>query len=265
MRYRLSGRVPSSGTQAFTLIELLVVVAIIALLVAILLPSLQRAREQAKAVVCSSQLKQISYALLYYIEDYDGWMPVSRHSDNTAKWSGIIRPYLLDDGLYEYIARGEKVPSGNPNIDEDKIYVCPSNPYRYGSHNPNDGLLRNYVYNAQGMQWYEPSVLFVHRKYNSIGSPSERIAIADGWLGGFAEFSALHWTPWYYEIFGEDSYLIPPNPKPSDFGTHWKQVATLHPGKMANLAWADGHANPNTGWQIHQHNLVWVDIVQLKP
>jgi len=57
---------------AFTLIELLVVIAIIALLMGILMPSLKKARDQAKAVVCGAHLKGLGVALRMYLDDYDG-------------------------------------------------------------------------------------------------------------------------------------------------------------------------------------------------
>jgi len=57
----------------FTLIELLVVVAIIALLVSILLPSLSKAREQAKAAVCGSQLRTFGHAMVYYEDQFDSF------------------------------------------------------------------------------------------------------------------------------------------------------------------------------------------------
>ncbi len=67
----MPSRVQPRGRAGFTLIELLVVVAIIALLISILLPSLNNAREQAKEVTDRSNLRQILQAMMYYAEDHD--------------------------------------------------------------------------------------------------------------------------------------------------------------------------------------------------
>lgn len=71
-----ANRLKNRGCRAFTLIELLVVVAIIAVLMAILLPALSSAREQAKAVKCLSNLKQIGNVVFTYTNEYDGYIPM---------------------------------------------------------------------------------------------------------------------------------------------------------------------------------------------
>lgn len=65
-----------SGSRGFTLIEVLVVVAIIALLISILLPSLAAARNQAKLVTCQANLKQIATSITSYQTEYGGHVPV---------------------------------------------------------------------------------------------------------------------------------------------------------------------------------------------
>jgi len=71
--------------KGFTLIELLVVIAIISLLIAILLPALQRVKKQARAVVCQVNLKQWASAVALYTEDNHGHLP-SEASGNVSMW-----------------------------------------------------------------------------------------------------------------------------------------------------------------------------------
>ncbi len=94
---------PCHRKRGFTLIELLVVVAIIALLIAILLPSLSRAREQAYQVKCAANLNQIFKGMYYYAEDKkngNGYLPqLSFQSTldliNKANWKGSIWCYQI--------------------------------------------------------------------------------------------------------------------------------------------------------------------------
>ena len=61
-------------SSGFTLVELLVVIGLIAVLMSLLLPAISRAQQQANAVVCQSNLRQIGMSLLNYADGHDGWL-----------------------------------------------------------------------------------------------------------------------------------------------------------------------------------------------
>ncbi len=81
--------------SAFTLIELLVVVSIIALLVAVLLPNLQSARNQAKRVACLSKLRELGRFNQFYTDEYDNRFPRSHHSAGFGFQNGLPWGYAF--------------------------------------------------------------------------------------------------------------------------------------------------------------------------
>jgi len=86
-------------TKGFTLVELLVVIAIIGVLVALLLPAVQAARESARRMTCSNNLKQIGLAVLLY-EDNKKELPYTRR-DQRETAHLLLLPYLEQANLHD--------------------------------------------------------------------------------------------------------------------------------------------------------------------
>ncbi len=117
--------------RGFTLIELLVVVAIIALLISILLPSLQRARDGAKAVVCASNMRQIATAVgLYLNENRDILPPSYVYPREDGSWGVFDNEQSPDGSTYGYLHWSHFLYSGG-EVKED-AFQCPS--MRNGGH-----------------------------------------------------------------------------------------------------------------------------------
>jgi len=98
--------------RGFTLVELLVVIAIIALLMAILLPALQRAKEHAKRIVCGNNLRQIGLSMTMYGEDNDAKLPLNARGNWLWDISYSTTDYIMATG-------GER-----------KTFYCPSDPLK---------------------------------------------------------------------------------------------------------------------------------------
>src|SRR5688572_8271843 len=97
-------RVPPRRTTGFTLVELLVVIAIIGVLVALLLPAVQAAREAARRMQCSNKLKQLSLAMHNYHDAFLVLPPQSlpAHGSNDAwGWGPMVFPFMELKALYD--------------------------------------------------------------------------------------------------------------------------------------------------------------------
>jgi prepilin-type N-terminal cleavage/methylation domain-containing protein/prepilin-type processing-associated H-X9-DG protein len=126
-------RPPHRPATAFTLIELLVVIALIAILAALLLPALSRAREKANAAYCLNNLKQWGLATQLFASENDDLLPKDGSPNGTAIDEGWYNDLPRVIGLRTY----KEMPwRTNASVDPGRsIWVCPSNTRRSNGNN----------------------------------------------------------------------------------------------------------------------------------
>jgi prepilin-type N-terminal cleavage/methylation domain-containing protein/prepilin-type processing-associated H-X9-DG protein len=114
----------------FTLVELLVVIAIIGVLVALLLPAVQAAREAARRMNCGSNLRQVGLALQNYHDTYN-YLPPRSFTNPDRNWMLLVLPFMEGRNVYDKYdqTKAWNVAANQIPVNSTvKVYICPSAP-----------------------------------------------------------------------------------------------------------------------------------------
>ena len=228
--------------KAFTLIELLVVIAIIAVLMAILFPALNRAREQGKRAACLNNMKQLALAWIMYADENDdrivngeaynggdGLAPVPTGGIHAGEqwWTGYdcAPGYVQGEKLaIDVQIRAIKAGALYPYCKNEKLYRCPTGvrgemrTYTIGD--SMNGLRRDGTYNGNVGKLVGRTMLWVKKRTEiTVPGPSYRIVFLDeGRI-----------TPDSYAVH----YLNP----------RWWDPPHVRHGDGTNVSFADGHSD----------------------
>lgn len=186
----------------FTLLELLIVIAIIAILTAMLLPALNRARAKSQAVSCTSNLKTIGLQFFMYADIYKVIPPYTAGNsggpNQWSRWQDYLYAVANNVELKQQIYKNEKGEVAG-------VYACPSSI-------PKDQENRNYRIN----RYMCPDKGPLRGDIIRVRRPSERLLAADGWEGITNPIM--------------EGYIISQN-----------QLHCRHAGSIANILYVDGH------------------------
>src|SRR5215471_16811028 len=131
--------------QGFTLVELLVVIAIIGILVALLLPAIQSAREAARRSQCVNNMKQLGIAMQNY-HDVHKKLPMGSWSCCWGTWQMYILPFIEEQQLADAYQWSPNIKTGNLDLGYDPAYqYSGEDPPGSTTHNPPVHNLTNVV------------------------------------------------------------------------------------------------------------------------
>jgi len=216
--------------KAFTLIELLVVIAIIAILMAMLMPVLNRAKEQGKRATCLHNLKQLTLAWILYADYNDDKLVCGDTGEYTSMYSSSgapfnkshynEKPWVLKDWDRSMTVKQKRdailYGALYPYCENDKLYRCPTVRIQ-------EEILRTYavVDSMNCKNWDSMGAVMLKRR-TEIDEPAYRFVFLDDGGGGFAHLGG--WTVYVQE-------------------ERWWDPPPIRHGDGTNFSYADGHSD----------------------
>lgn len=234
--------------RCFTLVELLVVIAMVAILMTILIPVLNSVRQHARALVCSSNIKELSLDLVMYKEVNLSFPYGFRDCFNDGPPGGFPGNAELDRRAWWWF----NILEGKDNYTKKKTLQCPSKSLRhpklidnilYGNY----GVNRSICKSPADIRKYKKEFVGAPLGDEDIPKPSQTLLIIDS---GYSVVSWWHATDVPPEPFngskGEDTGYVPGLPINKDKNNlmlDQKQDAAngRHPNKTVNVGFADGN------------------------
>lgn len=232
--------------KAFTLIELLVVIAIIALLLAILTPSLNAIKEYSSIVNCLSNQKNIALAYIMYAGDNDGKFcsgmvnrdpdPATYSATEAPDWVKAPLVYLPSGGYRRALSaelntktRTDGLREGAifPYLEDVKVFHCPGDKRlrkgaaRYGTDDPPDPLSVYQIYRSYGMpDFYRAETNSDEKQLGNIPSPGSKLLFVEDQYDKGYNIDGWSYEPGVHEL--------------------WDPLGNYH-NRSCTFAFVDGH------------------------